>query len=165
MKYVWIGVGSNLGDPQKQVDEAIRAISKLPCTKLLFCSSYYCSKPLRYQNQPNFLNTVIVLKTNLNPEQLLDYIQYIEIKQGRIRNNLIDNKWMPRTLDLDILLFDKYIINTNKLTIPHYDIRNREFVIYPLIELKYNFVFLNELQGIQTSIMIPKRGLTLWYQK
>lgn len=163
MERVWIGIGSNLEDPKKQVDQAIWSLSKLPLTKLLALSSYYRSCPLGFQDQPYFLNMVVVLKTNLYPEELLDYMQYIEHQQGRIRNSFL-KKWMPRTLDLDILLFDKYVINTSKLIIPHYDIKNREFVIYPLIELEYDFILPDAVKIMNIVKTIPKRGLTFWHK-
>lgn len=161
MDRVWIGIGSNLGTPKEQVDRAVWSLSKIPLTKLLVCSSYYCSCPLGRKNQPNFLNAIVVLKTNLRPEVLLSYMQYIELQQGRMRDSF-SKKWEPRTLDLDILLFDKFIINSSTLIIPHYDIENREFVIYPLIELEYDLVLPNGKHILNMIKVIPKKGLTLW---
>lgn len=163
MEHVWISFGSNLNNPKKQVDRAVWAMSNLPATKLLALSSYYRSSPLGdHKNQPDFLNAVALLKTNLTPENLLNFMQKIELQQGRVRALDIRNKWISRTLDLDILLFDKYIINTDKLVIPHYDMNHREFVLFPLLELERNLVI--PVSGKISNIIksVPRRGLTLW---
>lgn len=156
---VWIGVGSNLLNPKKQVDRAVQALSRLPITQLVAISSYYRSRPLGQFCQSDFLNMIVVLDTHLSPELLLSFLQYIELQQGRVRNNII---WQPRTLDLDILLFGKNVICNPKLIIPHYDILNREFVIYPLIELEYNLVFPNGKTVLDCVKKISKNGLTFW---
>lgn len=160
MEYVWIGIGSNLSDPKAQVDCAIVSLSKLPTTKLVSCSSYYCSVPLGMKNQPHFLNAVVILNTNLEPEELLVWIRKIEQQQGRVRN--FCNRWISRTLDLDILLFGNFIINTSQLIIPHYDILNREFVIYPMFELDKFLVFPNGMNIKAIMVNVPKIGLSLW---
>lgn len=162
MEYVWIGIGSNLLNPKKQVDQAICAVSTLPKTKFISCSKYYRSYPLGFHKQPDFLNTVILLYTGLNPELLLSYLQKIECKQGRCRKILSCCKYQPRTLDLDILLFGKYMISTSNLIIPHYDMMFREFVIYPLIELDRNFMFPNGKYVVDLAKDLPKNGLILW---
>lgn len=159
LERVWIGVGSNLLNPMKQVDRAISAISTFPVTKIVALSSRYCSIPLGKKIQPNFLNMIIVLETKLLPEVLLSYLQYVEVQQGRIRNS---ECWSSRTIDLDILLFGKYIMSNVYLTIPHYDILNREFVLYPLMELDCNLIFPNGNTVLNYTQLIPKNGLTLW---
>lgn len=160
MERVWIGVGSNLLNPKKQVDSAMLALSKLPKTKFMFHSSYYCSAPVGMPGQPFFLNAVAVLDTNLEPEELLIFMQHIEKRQGRIRK--IFNHWISRTLDLDILLFGKFIICTNRLIIPHYAMLSRGFVMYPLFELDNNLVFPNQEQIRKLIKHIPKKGLDFW---
>lgn len=161
MERVWIGLGSNIFNPKKQANKAVRALSKLPMTKLIACSSYYRSRPLGRKNQPDFLNAVIILDTNLSPKSLLSHIQYIEKKQGRIRlrNSLL---WQSRTLDLDILLFGKHNIYTSELIIPHYDIYNREFIIYPLIELDNHLIFPNGKIITDIAKTIPENDLDFW---
>lgn len=161
MKRVWLGVGSNLRNPKNQIDQAIYSLSKLPVTKLLSCSSYYQSQPLGDQDQPDFLNAVVILNTRLDPENFLNYLQIIERQQGRVRHSVY-SRWGSRTLDLDILLFDKYIVSTDKLTIPHYDMLNREFVMYPLIELEHNLVLPNGVQIKNVIKFVPKKRLMLW---
>ncbi|URJ30211.1 2-amino-4-hydroxy-6-hydroxymethyldihydropteridine diphosphokinase [Blochmannia endosymbiont of Camponotus sp.] len=161
MERVWIGLGSNMSNPKKQADEAVWSLSKLPMTKLIAFSSYYRSRPLGQKNQPDFLNAIIILDTNLSPKSLLSHIQYIEKKQGRVRlqNSLL---WQSRTLDLDILLFGKHNIYTSELTIPHYDICNREFIIYPLIELDNYFIFPNGKIITDIAKTVPKNSLDFW---
>lgn len=156
---VWIGIGSNLLNPKKQADHAVWALSQIPMTRLLALSSFYRSKPLKKNDQPDFLNMVVVLDTKLLPEVLLDYLQFIEWRQGRVRNSVI---WGSRTLDLDILLFGNKIICNSKLTVPHYDILNREFVIYPLIELDANLIIPNGKIILDYVHLVSRNGLTFW---
>lgn len=107
MKQVYISTGSNLNNPLKQTKKAIKELNKLHETKIIKISSFYKSKPIGPKNQPDYLNTIICLKTNLTPIVLLKKIQKIEKKQGRIRKK---NRWGPRTIDLDIILYDKITI-------------------------------------------------------
>lgn len=156
---VWIGIGSNLLNPKKQVSRAIWALSKLPMTRLITFSSCYRSRPLGQKYQPDYLNMIAVLDTNLFPEVLLDHLQYIELQQGRIRNSMI---WESRTLDLDILLFGKDIILSAKLIVPHYDILNREFIIYPLMELDNNMTLPSGRVISDCARTVSKNGLIFW---
>ncbi len=91
---VYIALGSNLAQPLQQVKAALEALEHLPRTRLVTCSSFYRTKPLGPQNQPDFLNAVVALDTLLPPEQLLDHTQAIERNQGRVRK---DERWGPRT--------------------------------------------------------------------
>ncbi|URJ28029.1 2-amino-4-hydroxy-6-hydroxymethyldihydropteridine diphosphokinase [Candidatus Blochmannia vicinus (nom. nud.)] len=161
MERVWIGLGSNMSNPKKQADKAMWSLSNLPATKLIAFSSYYRSRPLGHKNQPDFLNAIIILDTNLSPKSLLSHIQYIEKKQGRVRlhNSLV---WQSRTLDLDILLFGQHNIQTSELIIPHYDIYNREFIIYPLIELDNRLIFPNGKIITDIAKTVPENGLDFW---
>ncbi|UAW97960.1 2-amino-4-hydroxy-6-hydroxymethyldihydropteridine diphosphokinase [Halopseudomonas nanhaiensis] len=131
---VWcfIGLGSNLSDPERQLDKALDALAQLPDSTLLARSSLYRSPPLGPSDQPDYLNAVAMLETRLEPEPLLDLLQSIELTQGRVRK---DERWGPRSLDLDILLFGNLTLDSARLTIPHYDMHRRAFVLYPLAEL------------------------------
>lgn len=161
MERVWIGIGSNLLNPKNQVDCAIAALSQLPSTKLVSNSSYYLSSPLGIQkDQPDFLNAVTVLDTNLDPKSLLIYINKIEQQHGRIRNRI--NRWASRTLDLDILLFGKYNIYTKELIIPHYDMKNREFVMYPLFELDNSLILPDGTRIIEVIKNLSRTTLNFW---
>lgn len=132
MTRVYIALGSNLANPLHQVQSALNALAELPQTKLIATSSLYRTPPLGPQGQPDYLNAVVALDTDLSAENLLDHTQKIELEHGRVRK---DERWGPRTLDLDILLFGDEIINTERLTVPHYDMKNRQFMLYPLAEI------------------------------
>ncbi|MDO5053918.1 2-amino-4-hydroxy-6-hydroxymethyldihydropteridine diphosphokinase [Pasteurella oralis] len=142
MKPVYIALGSNLNTPIDQLNAALKAISQLPHTQLVKSSSFYQSKPLGPQDQPDYVNAVAYLQTVLPAHTLLEYLQQIENTQGRVRLR----RWGERTLDLDILLYDKDVIQTTSLTIPHYDMHNREFVIVPLFEIAPTLVLPNGIK-------------------
>jgi 2-amino-4-hydroxy-6-hydroxymethyldihydropteridine diphosphokinase len=128
---VYVGLGSNLGDPQAQLGKALAALARLPATQLECCSALYRSAPMGPQDQADYLNAVARLTTGLAPEGLLDELQAIEQTQGRVRVL----HWGPRTLDLDILLYGDAVIETERLRIPHPGIAARNFVLYPLAEI------------------------------
>ncbi|MDC2824455.1 2-amino-4-hydroxy-6-hydroxymethyldihydropteridine diphosphokinase [Rodentibacter pneumotropicus] len=135
----YIALGSNLDTPINQLNSALQAIKNLPQTRFLAVSSFYQSKPLGPQDQPDYVNAVAKIETTLPPLSLLDELQRIENEQGRVRLR----RWGERTLDLDILLYGNEIIQNERLTIPHYDMYNREFVIVPLVEIEPDLIFPN----------------------
>jgi 2-amino-4-hydroxy-6-hydroxymethyldihydropteridine diphosphokinase len=135
----YIGLGSNLSEPIKQVETAIGEIEKLDQSQVTNVSSLYLSKPMGPQDQDDYINAVLALETTLTPLELLDALQKIENKAGRVRK---DNRWGARILDLDIILFGTQIINSERLIVPHYGMKEREFVLLPLAE-------------ITTDLMIP----------
>lgn len=126
----YIGMGSNLADPAAQLRHALEAMAGLPVTQLAGVSSFYVSDSL-LPGQPRYTNAVAALDTDLAPLQLLDALQAIELDQGRERLE----RWGPRTLDLDILLFGNQLIDVPRLQVPHYHMQARAFVLYPLAEL------------------------------
>lgn len=128
----YIGLGANLNQPVQQLQQAIRALQQLPSSELIAVSSLYGSKPMGPQDQPDYVNAVAVLDTTLEAEALLDALQQIEQLHGRQRKA---ERWGPRTLDLDILLYGTLVINSSRLTVPHYGLHQREFVLYPLYEI------------------------------
>ncbi|ERI54299.1 2-amino-4-hydroxy-6-hydroxymethyldihydropteridine pyrophosphokinase [Pseudomonas sp. EGD-AK9] len=132
MERVYIGLGSNLAEPLQQLRDALAALAQLPDTRLLAHSSFYASDPLGPPDQPRYVNAVAALDTALQPWTLLDALQRIEQEQGRVRKA---ERWGPRTLDLDILLFGERSIADERLTVPHYHMHARPFVLYPLAEL------------------------------
>lgn len=132
MHCVYLGLGANLNSPKKQLDNAITALKKLPDCEFISVSHYYASKPMGPQDQPDYINAVACINTTLSPEKLLDLTQAIELEHGRVRKA---ERWGPRTLDIDMLLFDAQTINTERLIVPHYGLTEREFVVYPLLEL------------------------------
>ncbi|MSQ80605.1 MAG: 2-amino-4-hydroxy-6-hydroxymethyldihydropteridine diphosphokinase [Candidatus Methylopumilus sp.] len=130
----YIAVGSNFEDPLNHVLTAFDELAKLPKSELIKKSSCYLSKPQGYVDQPNFINAVVLIKTDLTPEMLLTELQSLENKHGRKR--LFPNA--PRTLDLDILFIEGVEIKTSLLTIPHARMHERSFVIFPLQEINAN---------------------------
>ncbi|MBF7729592.1 2-amino-4-hydroxy-6-hydroxymethyldihydropteridine diphosphokinase [Pseudomonas sp. N040] len=132
MQRVYLGLGSNLAQPVAQLHAAFAALAALPDSRLAAVSSLYASQPLGPADQPDYVNAVAALDTALEPLQLLDALQQIEQQQGRQRKA---ERWGPRTLDLDILLFGQQVINLPRLQVPHYHMQARPFVLYPLAEI------------------------------
>ncbi len=132
MERVYIGLGSNLAEPLEQLRGALNALAELPQSQLVGMSSFYASDPLGPPDQPRYVNAVAALDTRLTPLQLLDALQAIELNQGRQRKA---ERWGPRTLDLDILLFGQRLLDEPRLKVPHYHMHARPFVLYPLAEL------------------------------
>ena len=130
MERIYIGMGSNLADPAEQLRSAVDALGQLPDTELVGVSAFYQSDSL-LPGQPRYTNAVAALDSALAPLDLLDALQAIENDQGRERLE----RWGPRTLDLDILLFGDRLIDEPRLKVPHYHMQERAFVLYPLAEL------------------------------
>ncbi|MNG07536.1 2-amino-4-hydroxy-6-hydroxymethyldihydropteridine pyrophosphokinase [compost metagenome] len=130
MERIYIGMGSNLAEPAEQLRSAIQALAQLPDTQLVGVSAFYQSDSL-LPGQPRYTNAVAALDSRLAPLDLLDALQAIETGQGRERLE----RWGPRTLDLDILLFGDRLIDEPRLKVPHYHMQARAFVLYPLAEL------------------------------
>jgi 2-amino-4-hydroxy-6-hydroxymethyldihydropteridine diphosphokinase len=130
MERVYIGLGSNLTEPAEQLRNANKAMAQLPDTQLAAVSSFYISDSL-LPGQPRYTNAVAALDSALAPLALLDGLQGIELDQGRERHE----RWGPRTLDLDILIFGERLIDEPRLKVPHYHMQARAFVLYPLAEL------------------------------
>ena len=130
MERIYIGMGSNLAAPQEQLRNAVQALMQLPKTQLTGVSAFYQSDSL-LPGQPRYTNAVAALESALAPLELLDALQTIENQQGRERLE----RWGPRTLDLDILLFGDRLIDEPRLKVPHYQMQERAFVLYPLAEL------------------------------
>ncbi|MBT8769452.1 2-amino-4-hydroxy-6-hydroxymethyldihydropteridine diphosphokinase [Metapseudomonas boanensis] len=128
----YIGLGSNLAEPIMQLRNALTVIAQIPGTHLATVSSLYASDPLGPPDQPRYVNAVAAVDTELAPLQLLEALQAIEQSHGRVRK---DERWGPRTLDLDILLFGQRCIDEPRLQVPHYHMHARAFVLYPLAEI------------------------------
>ncbi|KTD36662.1 2-amino-4-hydroxy-6- hydroxymethyldihydropteridine pyrophosphokinase [Legionella nautarum] len=127
----YLGLGSNLDSPERQLRTAIDALRKLPHSRLIEVASFYRNEAWGKKTQPKFTNTVASLRTRLTPQQLLKHCLEIEQKQKRVRKT----RWGARTLDIDILLYGSMKINSTKLTIPHPRMHERDFVLKPLQEL------------------------------
>ena len=129
--FAFVALGANLDDPIAQVLAAGEALASLPQSKLLRRSSLYRTAPVGIHGQPDFINAVAALETRLTAHQLLDALLDIEVRFGRRR----DFHHAPRTLDLDLLLFDAQTINSEQLTLPHPRMHLRAFVMAPLLEI------------------------------
>ena len=132
LERVFIGLGSNLDDPQQQLTSAIRQLAKIPDSCDLKVSRRYRSRPLGPQDQPDYINAVVKLSTSLEPEALLDQLQGIEQAHGRRRDG---ERWGARTLDLDLLLYGQRQITSERLTVPHPGLPERAFVLCPLSDI------------------------------
>lgn len=128
----FIGLGSNLEDPRNQLLRAFIELGKLPATRLIGRSSLYRSAPVGYTDQPEFVNAVAKIATTLTPEALLRGLLQIEHEHGRERTF----RNAPRTLDLDVLLYDDIQMHEHGLTIPHPQMHLRAFVLQPLLEIE-----------------------------
>jgi 2-amino-4-hydroxy-6-hydroxymethyldihydropteridine diphosphokinase len=120
----YIGLGSNLDNPRQQIQRAIKALGRIPESRLTATSCLYRSKPMGPVDQPDYVNAVAMLDTCLEPLTLLDALQAIEQQQGRARNG---ERWGPRTLDLDLLLYGAEKIELPRLQVPHPGITQRSF--------------------------------------
>ncbi len=131
-KIVYIGLGSNLSNPRDKVVNAAQEIANISQSKVIALSSIYLSKPMGPQDQDDYINAVIAIETSLPSLALLDALQAIENAAGRVRK---DDRWGARILDCDILLYGNEVIENERLTVPHYGMRLREFVLLPLVEI------------------------------
>ena len=131
MVNVFIGLGSNLDNPLSQLKDAVEQLKLAKGMEFIAVSGFYTSPPMGPQDQPDYVNAVAKVTTDLSAEQLLDELQKIENEQGRVRKE----RWGARTLDLDILLYGADVINSQRLTVPHCGISERNFVLYPLKDL------------------------------
>lgn len=131
MTPAYVALGSNLDDPEGQLCDAVAALQGLPQTQLEQVSSVYRSAALGPDTQPDYLNAVVLLRTQLSPLALLDALLQIEQAQGRVRSA----RWGARTLDLDLLLYGDNSLSSPRLTVPHPRMTERNFVLYPLHEI------------------------------
>lgn len=131
MSRAYLGLGSNLGDTSENLREASGRIAALPATSLISASSLFETAPWGYVDQPWFLNAVIEIETLLGPRELLRCVKGVEQSMGRI----VGERWGPRLIDIDILVYDELTINEPDLVIPHPRICERLFVLAPLAEI------------------------------
>ena len=132
MAMAYIGLGSNLNDPVRQLTDALTELRALPRTRLVAQSSLYRSKALERYDQPDYINATAMVETTLNARELMQQLLLIEQRHGRIRG---PERWQSRTLDLDLLLYDQEQIRTGDLEVPHPEIKKRNFVLKPLAEI------------------------------
>jgi 2-amino-4-hydroxy-6-hydroxymethyldihydropteridine diphosphokinase len=127
----FVGLGSNLGEREALIGQALDELAALPDTTLIRVSSLYDTEPVGVIEQPRFLNAVAMLDTELTARQLLWNLQRIEARLGRTRSQ----RWGPRTMDLDLLLYGDLVIEEDDLRLPHPELARRAFVLVPLVEL------------------------------
>ncbi len=132
MNTAYIALGSNLQDPRRQVLKAMDELDYVPYTRVMAKSSLYQTKPVGLQDQPDFINAVVRVRTQLAPLALLQECLELERQHGRVRRE----RWGPRTLDLDILLYGDLTLELPELTLPHPRLHEREFVLKPLAEVR-----------------------------
>ena len=141
MHLAYVALGANLDDPVAQVRAAFEALRHLPQSRLTRTSSLYRTAPVGVHGQPDFINAVAQLETGLAPEELLDALLDLEARFGRVRRD----RNGPRTLDLDLLLYNDIELDLPRLTLPHPRLHLRAFVLHPLAE-------------IAPGLVIPGRG-------
>lgn len=132
MTQIYIALGANLGAPEETLKRLLDHLQKTPELDAIRCSSFYRSKPMGPQDQPDYVNAVLTATTDLGPLALLDFLQHLETLFGRVRGR----RWGARTLDLDILLYGSLTLNHERLLIPHPGLAERDFVVLPLAELE-----------------------------
>ncbi len=129
----YVGVGSNLDDPEAQVRSALESLARIPETRRIAWSSCWRNPPFGPEPQPDFVNAVAGLLTLLAPDRLLDELLAIERRQGRDRSDGV--RWGPRRIDLDLLVHGATVMDTDALVLPHPGIAARNFVLFPLLEI------------------------------
>jgi 2-amino-4-hydroxy-6-hydroxymethyldihydropteridine diphosphokinase len=155
----YLGLGSNLGNPLAQLRSARQAIQALPAVREIAFSSLYRSTPMGPSDQPDYINAVMAIQTCLSALDLLKALQAIELAHGRMRTG---ERWGPRTLDLDLLLYGQEEIVGNVLTVPHPGLAEREFVLYPLAEIAPPELVIPG-KGLLSELVraCPRRGLAI----
>lgn len=131
MSTVVLGLGTNMGDKLKNLNEAVHAISLLPNTNVDRISGVYITKPVGFAEQDDFYNAVITIETNLSPNAVLGACLGIEASMGRVRRL----KNGPRIIDIDVLIYESYFSDSFELSLPHPRIKERAFVMVPLLDL------------------------------
>lgn len=156
---VFISIGSNMGNRYDYLTKAIKSLTTYPEIELINYSSIYETDPVGYEEQDLFLNMVIKVITKLSAFELLAICLKTELELDRKR----EMKWGPRTLDLDILLYNQESIETKKLVVPHPRMQERAFVMIPLLEITQS----DDIPGIQESLkQLPdKEGVRIWKRK
>lgn len=153
----YVGLGANLDDPARQVLQALAALVAIPATRFVAASPLYRSAPLGPPGQPDYVNAVAAVDTGLSSEEMLAALQLIEDCQGRIRGG---ERWGPRRIDLDLLLFGETECATPRLTLPHPGLHRRAFVLYPLADIAPGLVIPGHGPLADLLAAVPPDGLS-----
>jgi len=157
MHHVYLGLGSNLGNRKCNLEEAIRQISEFATINKI--SSIYETEPWGLKDQPKFLNLVIFVESTLGPNELLLHLKKIEQQMGRKKSV----RFGPRLIDVDILFYDDYMMNTPELTIPHPHLTERAFVLVPLAEIAPKLVHSQNHKTIKALLQeVDSSSVSLW---
>ena len=153
---VFVGIGSNLSEPIKQVNQAIKTFQSFSEIEDVRASSLYRTKPLGGMVQPDYINAVVAFTTKLAPFDLLKHLQGMENTQGRVRTG---ERWSARIIDLDILLYGSQNIAEESLTIPHLGLTERNFVLLPLAELDPDLKLPDNRKITELLTLTAKQGI------
>ena len=154
MPAVYVGLGSNLDNPVAQLNRAQAALRDMDFIRFDRISPYYCTRPWgAIKDQPDFVNAVAKIDVQVSPHDLLRALQGVERQQLRVRNQ--HQRYGPRTIDLDILLFDQSVITTDILTVPHPRMAERDFVLYPLYDIAPDLVVPGGMSVRQLKDRLP----------
>jgi 2-amino-4-hydroxy-6-hydroxymethyldihydropteridine diphosphokinase len=151
----YVGLGSNLDEPEAQLSRALDELAQLPETRLSARSGLYRNPPMGPVPQPDYVNAVAALETTLSPLELLDCLQAVEQAHGRVRIE----RWGPRTLDLDLLLYAERSIDEPRLKVPHPGLHERPFVLYPLAEIAPELIIPGRGSLAEWLVRCPSSGL------
>ena len=152
----YVGLGSNLDQPAQQVRRALEALSSLTRTRLIAQSALYGSKPWGMTEQPDFVNAVAGLLTQLPAEQFFKALQTLETQLGRTPSRVL---YGPRRIDLDLLVFGQQQIDSTELKVPHPGIVQRNFVLYPLLEVAPDLLIPGSMRVAELASRAPSAGL------
>lgn len=157
MTRAYVGVGSNLAHPKKQVEAALISLGQNPHLRVIAQSSLYLTRPMGVNDQPDFVNAVVSIDTDLTANALLQLLHTLEAQQGRNRSK--EQRWGPRVLDLDLLLYGNLNTSDDILTVPHPRMREREFVLHPLAEIAPDLILPSGESILTLKHEIPWRGM------
>ncbi|MBR1811144.1 MAG: 2-amino-4-hydroxy-6-hydroxymethyldihydropteridine diphosphokinase [Clostridia bacterium] len=152
MKKVVLGLGTNIGDRLRHLNDAVTALSLLPHTEIDAVSAVYETAPWGYTAQENFYNICVSVNTDLSPNALLGACLGIEAALGRVRTF----QYAPRVIDIDVLLYEGVTLQTEELTVPHKEMLNRAFVLYPLAELEIAQYFSIDIEKAKAAVSDQK---------
>jgi 2-amino-4-hydroxy-6-hydroxymethyldihydropteridine diphosphokinase len=131
LKRIYLSLGSNVGDRERHLSEALQALARMGCVSLTAISPCYETEPVGDSRQGRFLNIAVAIETDLAPLELLDAMKQLELELGRVPTR----RWGPRVIDIDLILWGDTVLDTARLTLPHPHFRERAFVLAPLAQI------------------------------